>query len=162
MKICCHVFRARPRRVCARWCSGEGRALFLTSAPKLLPPRVAKNIFYITHTLCGCVTLNGKRALLPASQVLVNQFKTKDFSVLPHGQIARNKPMASPGGAHRRVPRRPARAARAAHCVLSRAVRAGKRCRHPPSDPTCSRQCNPSFCSTAAATYRKRKNLIVL
>ena len=31
---------------------------------------MAKNSFYITHTLWGCV--NRKRALLPASQVLVN------------------------------------------------------------------------------------------
>ena len=42
---------------------------------KLLPPppRVEKNIVYITHALWGCVTLNRKRALLPASQVLVNK-----------------------------------------------------------------------------------------
>ena len=32
------------------------------------------NIFYITFRyIVGCVTLNGKRAFLPASQVLVNK-----------------------------------------------------------------------------------------
>ena len=71
------MFRARARRVCARWCGGEGGASLLTSdllvLPSFYPPLVAENIFYITHTLWGGVTLNRKRALLPASQVLVNK-----------------------------------------------------------------------------------------
>ena len=48
------------------------------SSKLLPPPPCGKKYFYITHTLWGGVTLNRKRALLPASQVLVNKLEYID------------------------------------------------------------------------------------
>ena len=38
--------------------------MFFWCPQAFTPTRVQNNVFYITHTLWGCVTLNGKRALL--------------------------------------------------------------------------------------------------